>query len=130
VLGQVCHFHTSVRTYLTCARDLAANIGVRFYTPDEYFLSAEPEPFTRDFEPARFLKNPSDEKQAPPADIGYEKINKQDIVLHCGSPGAGKSTFFWKKLEPLGYERVNQDILKTVSLILNVSARHLTLSPH
>lgn len=43
------------------------------------------------------------------------KTNEQDIVLFCGSPGAGKSTTYWKILQPLGYERVNQDILKTVS---------------
>lgn len=62
---------------------------------------------------------PSGEKTAGTAGREYKKINKLDIVLHCGSPGAGKSTFFWKKLEPLGYERVNQDILKTVSACLD-----------
>lgn len=44
----------------------------------------------------------------------YKKDNPKDIVILCGSPGAGKSTFYWKQLEPLGYSRVNQDILKTV----------------
>jgi bifunctional polynucleotide phosphatase/kinase len=37
-----------------------------------------------------------------------------ELVIFCGSPGAGKSTYYWNHLEPLGYERVNQDILKTV----------------
>lgn len=46
----------------------------------------------------------------------FSKTNDQDIVLFCGSPGAGKSTFYWKYLEPLGYERVNQDTLKTVRI--------------
>lgn len=45
----------------------------------------------------------------------YSKKNDQEIVLFCGSPGAGKSTFYWKQLQPLGFERVNQDTLKTVS---------------
>ena len=63
-----------------------------------------------------FLKGPLDNETAASGDIRYEKMNAQDIVLACGSPGSGKSTFFWKKLEPLGYERVNQDILKTVVL--------------
>jgi bifunctional polynucleotide phosphatase/kinase len=44
----------------------------------------------------------------------FSKTHAQEIVLFCGSPGAGKSTFYWKHLEPLGYERVNQDLLKTV----------------
>ncbi len=48
----------------------------------------------------------------------FSKRNPLDLVLFCGSPGAGKSTFYWNHLQPLGYERVNQDILKTVSLIM------------
>lgn len=110
---------------LTSSRDLAANIGIRFYTPEEYFLGAEPEPFTRDFEPTKFIKSSPDEKTATSSSMKYEKINAQDIVLECGSPGAGKSTFFWKNLEPLGYERVNQDILKTVVLWPGLPARAL-----
>jgi len=108
-------------------RDLAANIGICFYTPEEYFLGSEPEQFARGFEPTKFLKDPLNEKTAKPTEVGYKKINAQDIVLHCGSPGAGKSTFFWKKMEPLRYERVNQDILKTVSTKLNVSAGSVEL---
>lgn len=96
-------------------RDLAANIGIRFYTPEEYFLGVETEPFFRDFEPANYVKIPADKEKAVPIKVEYAKTNAQDVVLHCGSPGAGKSTFFWKNLEPLGYERVNQDILKSVS---------------
>jgi len=38
-----------------------------------------------------------------------------EIVMFCGSPGSGKSSFYWKHLQPFGYGRVNQDILKTVS---------------
>lgn len=45
----------------------------------------------------------------------FDKANPIEIVLFCGSPGAGKSSFYWKHLQPLGYARVNQDILKTVS---------------
>ena len=44
----------------------------------------------------------------------YHKRNTQEMVILCGSPGAGKSTFYRRNLAPLGYSRVNQDILKTV----------------
>jgi bifunctional polynucleotide phosphatase/kinase len=44
------------------------------------------------------------------------KPDAVDIVLLCGSPGAGKSSYYWRNLQPLGYGRVNQDILKTVSV--------------
>lgn len=54
------------------------------------------------------------------APVVFNEPNEVEIVLFCGSPGAGKSTFFWTHLKPLGYERVNQDILKTVRLLSNV----------
>lgn len=47
--------------------------------------------------------------------------NPQDLVIFCGSPGAGKSTFYWKHLQPLGYERVNQDKLGSVSYSMRAS---------
>lgn len=51
------------------------------------------------------------------APVVISKTNPVDIILLCGSPGAGKSTFYWRNLQPLGYERVNQDILKTVQCL-------------
>ena len=93
-------------------RDFAANIGIQFYTPEEYFLGEPPEPFARDFEPANYLK----EVQSVTREPRFEKLNELDLVIFCGSPGAGKSTYFWEYLKPLGYERVNQDLLKTVSV--------------
>ncbi len=48
--------------------------------------------------------------------IAFSKRNRQDIVLFVGSPGAGKSTFYWRNLQGLSYMRINQDILKSVSL--------------
>ena len=91
-------------------RDLAANIGIEFYTPEEYFLGHPPEPFAREFEPALYLE----QIQATAIEPRFEKLNQLDLVIFCGSPGAGKSTFYWDHLKPLGYERVNQDLLKTV----------------
>ena len=61
-------------------RDLAANIGIRFYTPEEYFLGAEPEPFTREFEPTKFLGDPLCRTLDIPTNIEYEKINPQDML--------------------------------------------------
>jgi bifunctional polynucleotide phosphatase/kinase len=52
----------------------------------------------------------------------FQKSNALGLVLFCGSPGCGKSTFYWQVLKPLGYERVNQDILKSV--ISAVSGLH------
>ena len=99
---------------------LAANIGIRFYTPEEFFLKAETEEFDHGFDPALHLNmteslEASELVTAPKKpSLSFTKNDPQELVIFCGSPGAGKSTFFWNVLQPLGYERVNQDILKTV----------------
>ena len=95
-------------------------------TPEEYFLGEEPQPFQHTFDPIIYLDEDAtslqlgekiSQTQALITDtpVKFNKINKLDIVVFCGSPGAGKSTFYWNNLQPLGYERVNQDTLKTVS---------------
>lgn len=94
-------------------RDFAANVGIAYRTPEEFFLHESPQPFTRDFNPSTYLTlATSASLDASPFVI--EKKNPLDIILFCGSPGSGKSSFYWKHLQPLGYERVNQDHLKTV----------------
>lgn len=128
----------SLRIFTDFSRNFAANVGIPFMTPEEYFLHEEPKPFTRDFNPADFLNstgltstdasefiglllpastNLIDILLHHLAPIVFTKNNLVDIVLFCGSPGVGKSTFYWSHLKPLGYERVNQDILKTVRVI-------------
>ncbi|KAF2142341.1 uncharacterized protein K452DRAFT_227012 [Aplosporella prunicola CBS 121167] len=93
-------------------RDFAANVGIKYMTPEEYFLEEEASPFIRDFDPARYMKEVAGAAtNAVP--LVFTKKNPVDIVLFCGSPGAGKSTFYWRHLKPLGYERINQDTLKT-----------------
>lgn len=101
-----------LKDHATSDRDLAANIGIKFQTPEEFFLGLETEPYVHPFEPKRFLESAlsSQETHKP-----FEKQGKQELVIFCGSPGAGKSSFYWKVLQPQGFERVNQDILKTVS---------------
>ena len=84
-------------------------------TPEEYFLDEAAQPFARTFDPLLYLDDiPKSSEPLAPDRAAYEKKNSLDIVLFCGSPGAGKSTFYWNVLEPLSYERVNQDTLKTV----------------
>ncbi|KXH67930.1 polynucleotide kinase 3 phosphatase [Colletotrichum salicis] len=92
-------------------RNLAHNIGITFKTPEEFFLDEKPRDFARDFDIVHFPYPESSKSEA--SNALFEKKNKQDIVLSCGPPGAGKSTFFWKYLKPLGYKRINQDTLKT-----------------
>ncbi|KAF2218130.1 polynucleotide kinase 3 phosphatase-domain-containing protein [Elsinoe ampelina] len=106
-------------------RDFATNVGIPFKTPEEYFLGQEERPWTRNLEPSKYLDtiNNSKTDESP---IVFTKKNNQDIILFVGSPGAGKSSFFWRHLEPLGYERVNQDILGSRDKCLRRATEYLT----
>ncbi|KAJ9642526.1 DNA kinase/phosphatase Pnk1 [Coniosporium tulheliwenetii] len=42
-----------------CDRDFATNVGIKFLTPEEYFLEEEPKPFVREFDPAKYINNAS-----------------------------------------------------------------------
>lgn len=101
----------AVKDHSCVDRDFAANIGIPFHTPEEFFLHEEPRSFVRTFQPAVYLKERAEKPSS--ASTAFTKPAVPDIVLFCGSPGAGKSSFYWKHLQPLGYGRVNQDILKT-----------------
>lgn len=92
-------------------RNFAHNVGVKFQTPEEYFLGLQPREFRRDFDLEHF---PFPENAEATADEPvFVKKSAQELVVFCGPPGSGKSTFYHKNLKPLGYERVNQDTLKT-----------------
>lgn len=105
-------------------RDFAANVGIPFQTPEEYFLGEPAKPFLRPFDPSPYLQ-PKLDSQTNTDPIVFTKKNELDIVLFCGSPGAGKSSFFWQHLEPLGYERVNQDTLKTRDKCIKVATQYI-----
>lgn len=94
-------------------RNLAHNVGITYKTPEEFFLGEPPREFARDFDLAVYPYPKSDVDGEGDGDVLLEKVNKQDIVLFCGPPGAGKSTFYWRHLKRLNYERVNQDTLKS-----------------
>lgn len=105
-------------------RDFAANVGIKFHTPEEFFLDQAPRPFTRSFNPSAYVDTEIT-PQTETTPLIFTKKNDLDVVLFCGSPGAGKSTFYWQYLQPMGYERVNQDILKTRDKCKKVAAAFL-----
>ncbi|KAK3903797.1 polynucleotide kinase 3 phosphatase-domain-containing protein [Staphylotrichum tortipilum] len=102
-------------------RNLAHNIDLEYQTPEEFFLGEKPRAFSRDFDPAHFPFAQQEEDNA----AVVQKSDKQDVILFCGPPGAGKSTFYWNYLKPLGYERVNQDILKSKDKCFKAAADFL-----
>jgi bifunctional polynucleotide phosphatase/kinase len=101
-------------------RDFAANVGIGFMTPEEFFSGEDVKPFTRSFDPAAYMDTEIT-SQTDDTSILFSKKNDLELVIFCGSPGAGKSTFYWQHMQPLGYERVNQDILKTRDRCMKVA---------
>jgi bifunctional polynucleotide phosphatase/kinase len=123
-----------ITSILSLCRDFAANVGIPFHTPEEYFRHEDPRPFVRAFDPTAYtgvraeVSTPARKSDMQPlsrlpdidvlslaAANAFTQTANPEIVMFCGSPGSGKSSFYWKHLQPLGYGRVNQDILKTVS---------------
>ncbi|KAL2828693.1 polynucleotide kinase 3'-phosphatase [Aspergillus cavernicola] len=102
-------------------RGFASNAGIPFKTPEEFFLNAAPYPVVESFSPSVYVQPDSPEEVSPP----FSRESPIELVIFCGSPSAGKSTFYWSYLEPLGYERVNQDILKTRPKCIKVAKEHL-----
>ncbi|KAI1174528.1 DNA kinase/phosphatase Pnk1 [Nemania sp. FL0916] len=111
----------AVQKDFSCSdRNFAHNVGVPYVTPEEFFLDEPPHEFAREFDLAAYPYSENATREGKgegeaqeDQDLVFEKKNAKDIVLFCGPPGAGKSTFFWRFLKPLSYERVNQDTLKS-----------------
>jgi bifunctional polynucleotide phosphatase/kinase len=111
----------SAKDFSCSDRNFAHNVGgITFQTPEEFFLGEKPRDFTREFDLAN---HPRSEDAA----IAFEKPkDTQEIVVMCAAPGGGKSTFFWRYLKPLGYERINQDILKSRDKCVKVADEQLS----
>ncbi|EAW15902.1 putative DNA 3'-phosphatase Tpp1 [Aspergillus fischeri NRRL 181] len=102
-------------------RGFAMNVGIPFKTPEEFFLNEAAQDVQEPFNPSSYIKSePADNVPAP-----FTRQSPRELVIFCGSPGAGKSTFYWNHLEPLGYERVNQDNLKTRQKCIKVAKEFL-----
>ncbi|CAH0551692.1 unnamed protein product [Brassicogethes aeneus] len=90
----------------SCAdRLFAINLGLTFYTPEEYFLQSRPVQYVMpEFDPKKL-----DKMQYP--SFAYPKTN---VVLMVGGPGSGKSHYCTNILVPNGYVHVNRDKLGTM----------------
>lgn len=105
-------------------RDFAANNSIPFHTPEEYFLGEAVKPFKRALEPSAYVEVEVT-TQTDSTPLVFIRTHGVEIVLFCGSPGAGKSTFYWQRMQPLGYERVNQDILKSRDKCMKVATQFI-----
>lgn len=90
-------------------RKWAINIGIPFYTPEEYFLQLPSAPcILPGFHVSSLPKLPLLDPPAAqiiPDDAGTE------LVIFSGFPCLGKSTFFRRHFAPARYTHINQDTL-------------------
>ncbi|TQS38905.1 hypothetical protein Golomagni_00584 [Golovinomyces magnicellulatus] len=128
-------YQNKLKDFSCCDRNFAENVGIRFATPEEYFLGEKARAFMYPFRPSDYIQEAKDHNTSSnQKDLFnstnlvpqiYMKKNEVDIVLLCGSPGAGKSSWYLKNLKCLGYIRINQDILKTRDKCIKVASKNL-----
>ncbi|XP_076112376.1 bifunctional polynucleotide phosphatase/kinase-like [Mytilus galloprovincialis] len=103
-------------------RLFALNLGIKFYTPEEFFLNQKPAPYNLPEYDPRKLKS-TDPLCDPP---GAKIVSDQpEVVIFAGYPGSGKSFFGKKYLEPKGYVHVNRDTLGTWQKCVSLTAKSL-----
>ena len=83
-------------------------MGVEFYTPENLFLGDKTKVIVKGFNPKLI---PEEGKIFANSNDKDVKFVEKEMVIFCGPPGGGKSTF-WHNYMPQ-YERVNRDTLKT-----------------
>jgi bifunctional polynucleotide phosphatase/kinase len=88
----------------------AMNIGIKFYTPEEFFIHNPPkmEYKLSGINPKEMLEEilENDEK------YNFKPRTKEMIIM-VGQPGSGKTDFVIKYIKPYGYVHINQDTCKT-----------------
>ncbi|XP_047123558.1 bifunctional polynucleotide phosphatase/kinase [Hydra vulgaris] len=102
-------------------RKFAKNIGIQFYTPEEFFDGAVPylEFDWGSIDPVKALSDYSEHS--------FENICSNDVemIIFVGSPAAGKSFFAKNYLEPKLYVIVNRDSLKTIEKCISLAEKSL-----
>ncbi|KNC86338.1 hypothetical protein SARC_01498 [Sphaeroforma arctica JP610] len=104
-------------------RKFAQNIGIEFYTPEEFFDERKAVPFILSgLAPHDYFKD-------RPQQIvtGDDKLTSdtQEMVLNVGFPASGKTTFYNTHMKPMGYTHVNMDTIGTAKKCLQVCRESL-----
>ncbi|XP_060076989.1 bifunctional polynucleotide phosphatase/kinase-like [Ylistrum balloti] len=91
-------------------RMFAMNAGLKFYTPEEYFLGQPKAKYEMpDFDPRKVNNN---DCLTDPRDAKVFS-SSQEMVILVGFPASGKSFFSTTRLVPKGYVHINRDSLGT-----------------
>lgn len=87
------------RDYSCCDRLFALNSGIRFFTPEEYFLNCPEIPYDV----------PILSKQSRNDLRSYRPSGNREIIVLVGCPASGKTAFATKYFSSSGYRRINRD---------------------
>ncbi|KAI6043096.1 polynucleotide kinase 3'-phosphatase [Pisolithus marmoratus] len=88
-------------------RKWALNIGIPFYTPEEYFLKLPAVSYNL---PGFHVSSLPELEPITPADaVIIPDPPKQELVIFTGYPCLGKSSFYRRHFSPAGYAHINQD---------------------
>jgi len=105
-------------------RAFAHNIGIKFQTPNEFFLEQQEVKFKWDgLTPEEIKQLEADKVKRFDKEI---KRGKQEIILLVGSPASGKSSFAKEYFVSKGYTWINRDTLKTKEKCMKAMKEALT----
>ncbi|KAK7114137.1 hypothetical protein V1264_000250 [Littorina saxatilis] len=108
--GREANWEPKKKKDFSCSdRLFAINAGLKFHTPEEFFLGRKPAPFKLpEFDPRAISTD-------TPLLQGGESVPSatQEVAVLVGYQASGKSTFAKTHLVPKGYAYINQDTLKT-----------------
>jgi bifunctional polynucleotide phosphatase/kinase len=102
----------------------AQNVGLRFFTPQQFFLDKQYKQFLLDpasstcsgveelpVQQPAILGRSSDDLTLETDDLKKHRSSSVEMVIFVGCPGAGKSTYFESVYKPAGYAHINRDSL-------------------
>lgn len=83
-------------------RIFAENIGLKFHTPEQFFLKESPTPYVE----LKYRPNNSKISEMPDLEV---PSNQQEVIVMVGPPSSGKTFFVENYLIPKGYVPVSLD---------------------
>ncbi|VVC40863.1 Hypothetical protein CINCED_3A022676 [Cinara cedri] len=108
-----------------CDRLFAMNVGINFFTPEEFFLKAPTEEFKLPvFNPKNVMSNIKDIDSK-------SKLFKafKEMIIMVGCPGSGKSHFVSNKLACHGSIKIiSRDVLGSAQKCINEAKKYLETS--
>ncbi|KAF8781717.1 bifunctional polynucleotide phosphatase/kinase-like [Argiope bruennichi] len=116
----------------SCAdRLFALNVGLKFSTPEEFFLGQKPASYKMPvFDPRNLKATALAIKLQPPPTEELNANNiistSSEVIVFVGFPAAGKTHFARTYLVPNGYVHVNRDILGSWQKCVSECTRSLS----